>query len=338
VSLSADGSIVAIGAYINNNITGHVRVYQYDSTKTTAVADQTLANFGPIGWNRLGQDIDGENGGDRSGYSVSLSADGSIVAIGAYVHNISAGHVQVYQLPSTTSLLVLSDVSLNGIPTAPTAESGTNTTQLATTAFVTTAVSSVGVDPDTDLSLNARLSVGSDVSMNANVDIYGNLTITGDLSVFQTNQVEVVNTTINDYTLIITEDISLNGDLVASGTVYSTGFYSTSDYRIKNDIVPINDTSYNIDNIRPVFYNNTKAERPEFGVIAHEVQELFPFLVSGEKDGEQNQTVNYTGFMGLVINEVQGLKKHDQLNKEKIIKLQNQLDNVMTILNNNNLS
>lgn len=42
--------------------------------------------------------------------------------------------------------------------------------------------------------------------------------------------------------------------------------------------------------------------------------------------------------MGLVINEVQGLKKHDQLNKEKIIKLQNQLDNVMTILNNNNLS
>ena len=68
------------------------------------------------------------------------------------------------------------------------------------------------------------------------------------------------------------------------------------------------------------------------------MQELFPFLVSGEKDGEQNQTVNYTGFMGLVINEVQGLKKHDQLNKEKIIKLQNQLDNVMTILNNNNLS
>ena len=130
----------------------------------------------------------------------------------------------------------------------------------------------------------------------------------------------------------------MNGDLVASGTVSSTGFYSTSDYRIKNDIVPINDTSYNIDNIRPVFYNNTKAERPEFGVIAHEVQELFPFLVSGEKDGEQNQTVNYTGFMGLVINEVQGLKKHDQLNKEKIIKLQNQLDNVMTILNNNNLS
>jgi predicted KAP-like P-loop ATPase len=102
--------------------------------------------------------------------------------------------------------------------------------------------------------------------------------------------------------------------------------------------VPINDTSYNIDNIRPVFYNNTKTERQEFGVIAHEVQELFPFLVSGEKDGEQNQTVNYAGFMGLVISEVQRLKKQDQLNKEKITNLQNQLDNIMTILNNNNLS
>jgi len=131
---------------------------------------------------------------------------------------------------------------------------------------------------------------------------------------------------------------SPSAKLEVNGNAFASGFYSTSDYRIKNDIVPINDTSYNIDNIRPVFYNNTKSERPEFGVIAHEVQELFPFLVSGEKDGEQNQTVNYTGFMGLVINEVQGLKKQDQLNKEKIIKLQNQLDNIMTILNNNNLA
>ena len=34
-------------------------------------------------WTKLGSDIDGESADDQSGYSVSLSSDGTIVAIGA---------------------------------------------------------------------------------------------------------------------------------------------------------------------------------------------------------------------------------------------------------------
>jgi N-acetylneuraminic acid mutarotase len=99
VSLSADGTIVAIGANVNN--AGHVRVYKYDATKTTAQwSNQSLANYGPAGWNRLGADIDGEAFNDQSGYSVSLSADGTIVAIGAYANDgngNNSGHVRVYK-------------------------------------------------------------------------------------------------------------------------------------------------------------------------------------------------------------------------------------------------
>jgi hypothetical protein len=107
VSLSADGTIVAIGAPYNNgnsSYAGHVRVYQYDATKTTAQTDQSLPNFGPAGWNRLGADIDGENVYDNSGLSVSLSADGTIVAIGAVYNNgndSDLGHVRVYQYDAT---------------------------------------------------------------------------------------------------------------------------------------------------------------------------------------------------------------------------------------------
>ena len=70
VSLSADGSTVAIGAPGNNGNgdgSGHVRVYQYVNSS----------------WQQLGTDIDGEAADDKSGWSVSLSADGSTVAIGA---------------------------------------------------------------------------------------------------------------------------------------------------------------------------------------------------------------------------------------------------------------
>ena len=50
-------------------------------------------------WTQLGPDIDGESAGDLFGNSVSLSADGSRMAIGAYYNDGSgtnAGHVQVY--------------------------------------------------------------------------------------------------------------------------------------------------------------------------------------------------------------------------------------------------
>ena len=62
-----------------------MRVYQYDENKTTAVTDQSSNTFGPISgsWNRLGADIDGEAASDFSGQSVSLSSDGTILAIGA---------------------------------------------------------------------------------------------------------------------------------------------------------------------------------------------------------------------------------------------------------------
>jgi surface protein len=106
VSLSADGSIVAIGATGNDatgSSAGHVRVYQYDATKTTAVTSQTASNFGPIGWNRLGADIDGEAASDFSG-RVSLSADGSIVAIGATNNSSIAGHVRMYKFAQPSSL------------------------------------------------------------------------------------------------------------------------------------------------------------------------------------------------------------------------------------------
>ena len=78
VSLSSDGTIVAIGGPLNDGDSGntsdsdvYVRVYQYSNSS----------------WSQLGDDIDGEDEGDYSGYSVSLSSDGTIVAIGAYTTN-----------------------------------------------------------------------------------------------------------------------------------------------------------------------------------------------------------------------------------------------------------
>jgi len=90
VSLSSDGSIVAIGACSNNGNgtdAGHVRVYENISGT----------------WVQIGNDIDGEAVEDYSGGSVSLSSDGSVVAIGAFRNDgeigygSNVGHVRVYK-------------------------------------------------------------------------------------------------------------------------------------------------------------------------------------------------------------------------------------------------
>ena len=84
VSLSSDGNVVAIGAWGNDgngNESGNVRVYEYVNNA----------------WNQRGSDIDGEAAGDQSGYSVSLSSDGNVVAIGAIGNGGSSGQVRVYE-------------------------------------------------------------------------------------------------------------------------------------------------------------------------------------------------------------------------------------------------
>jgi hypothetical protein len=137
VSLSSDGTIVAIGAYGNDGTSsqaGHVRVYEYDSAKTTTVTDQTSSDYGPSGWRRLGADIDGEAFGDLSGFSVSLSSDGSIVAIGAYDNDgagNTAGHVRVYQIAGGTTTTAGGTTTTAGGTT--TTAGGTTTTAGGTT-------------------------------------------------------------------------------------------------------------------------------------------------------------------------------------------------------------
>lgn len=87
VTLSANGSIMAVGAISNNEnglLSGQVRTYQFNG----------------LGWAQLGSDINGVTAGDRLGWSIDLSNDGSKMAIGA-PQNIESsdapGYVKIYE-------------------------------------------------------------------------------------------------------------------------------------------------------------------------------------------------------------------------------------------------
>jgi hypothetical protein len=92
------------------------------------------------------------------------------------------------------------------------------------------------------------------------------------------------------------------------GVTTSTSFNANSDYRVKENVVPL-DESFTIDGLNPVKYIFKSSGKQDIGFIAHEVQEFYPFLVSGEKDGKDTQSLNYNGFIGILTKEIQVLKK-----------------------------
>jgi hypothetical protein len=100
VSLNSDGSLVAIGAFLNDGngyAAGHVRIYYYNG----------------FSWSQLGYDIDGEAPNDQSGASVSLNSDGTRVAIGAPGNDNNgdnSGHVRVYEYSSGSWSQLGSDI------------------------------------------------------------------------------------------------------------------------------------------------------------------------------------------------------------------------------------
>jgi len=103
VSLSADGTTIAIGAPNNDGSftldDGHVRVFDWNGTA----------------WIQRGADILGEASDDWSGFSVSLSADGNTVAIGAPQNGAnSEGHVRVYDWDAGTGTWVQRGADLDG--------------------------------------------------------------------------------------------------------------------------------------------------------------------------------------------------------------------------------
>jgi len=78
-------------------------------------------------------------GGSFDNSTGIITVTGGVASVGGATGTVSNAQL----LSSVTSAGLLANTSLTGIPLAPTASTGTNTTQIATTAFVTSAVSNL---------------------------------------------------------------------------------------------------------------------------------------------------------------------------------------------------
>jgi hypothetical protein len=104
--------------------------------------------------------------------------------------------------------------------------------------------------------------------------------------------------------------ISRNG--LANSVLYNT----TSDYRLKEDFQDFQGLDL-IDNINVYDFKWKGINQREYGVIAHELKEVIPNLVTGEKDGESMQQVDYSKLVPILIQSIKELKAEIEILKNK---------------------
>jgi hypothetical protein len=95
------------------------------------------------------------------------------------------------------------------------------------------------------------------------------------------------------------------GSITTNGS--ATSYNVSSDYRLKEDLkdfagldmvskIPVYDFKWKVD------------ENRSYGVMAHELQEVLPDAVSGDKDAEEMQGVDYSKIVPLLVKSIQELE------------------------------
>jgi hypothetical protein len=102
-----------------------------------------------------------------------------------------------------------------------------------------------------------------------------------------------------------TSKLHVIGDVRVSGIVTATDFNSTSDINLKDNIQTIVNPLDKIIKLNGVTFNWKENQKPSIGVIAQELQEILPELVS---QGDI-KSVNYNGLIGVLIEAVKEQQK-----------------------------
>lgn len=234
---------------------------------------------------------------------------------------------------SATAAIALSKLATTGTMTATTfSGSGASLTNIPNSATTATAssVASAIVARDSNLSFNAQTGYfsggylgGSD---NTNALSIGAGQTANGLGLLR----------IGKYTTGVT-GITINHSS-GSGTSYSLSFYrngnnvgsisddgsntsynTSSDYRLKENVQTLEGALMKIEALRPKTYNFiTNPDVLQHGFLAHELAEVVPYAVTGEKDAVdeqgniQPQQVDYSKLTGLLVGAVQELSARVQ--------------------------
>lgn len=118
---------------------------------------------------------------------------------------------------------------------------------------------------------------------------------------FVVDETGSVGIRINENNLPLSYALDVSGSIRASGTVLQG-----SDERLKKDITPVDDALSKVDHLEGVYFKWKSDDKEDIGVIAQDIKEVLPEVVSEDNNGYLN--VNYSGIVPVLIEAIKELK------------------------------
>jgi hypothetical protein len=103
-------------------------------------------------------------------------------------------------------------------------------------------------------------------------------------------------------------------NISAVGVITATDFNSASDINLKENIRPLEDSLSKVLQLNGVSFDWKETQQPSVGVIAQELEAVFPELV---RTGDI-KSVNYNGLIGVLIEAVKEQQKQIEELKKQI--------------------
>jgi len=265
------------------------------------------------------------DGDSTTGVFSPVNGELTFVSTGSSVLNINPFGINVTGVSTATSFIgnLTGNVNSSGVSTLSNVVIGGGTTELIVngdarvTGILTIGTSSITLD-----GINNLINVGSGATINGNggdLAVSGIITaasFVGDGSGLTGAGSTVADDTATDATFYPLFTTITSGTVTATkvsttkltfnpstGTLSATDLNSSSDSTLKENVETVEDALNKVNNLHGVKFNWKEDGRPSYGVIAQELEQVLPELVTNTDP----KSVNYNGIIAVLIEAVKEL-------------------------------
>ena len=325
-----------------NDGTSSQWVEQASGTVISSLVESVGGSTGAISNAMIASALTGQTVGELTGLSVSggIQVNGNIASNTAITAtgNISAGNAVVTNSLTAGTFQTAGNVNAAGILTTGSSTAGTfqtagnvnaGTLNVTGTGYIsgvltvagnlivngtTTTVSSATLDiTDKNITV-AKGAADSAAADGAGITVDG---ASASLSYAHTGTKWVSNKPFNisDATastststgaLIVAGGVGVTGNIVASGQVTAADINSSSDKRLKKNIKTVTSALDTVEALRGVTFDWKEGNGKAIGLIAQEVQQVLPEIVSADDNGYLG--IRYNNVVGVLVEAIKELK------------------------------
>ena len=301
-SSALTGSLFVSGA-VSSSV-GFSGSFQGDGSSLTGIDSYAVANSAN---NRVITSVDSENGNAEANMSFdgsTLSITGDATLTGTLT---AATGTFVYQIFESSSTIITSGSNIFG-------DKATDKQQITGSLLQSGSFFQIGDTQTTGSTLlsGSLLLTGSSalaLRVTGSTALTGSLFVSGAVSSsvgfsgsFQRNGSDL--TGVGGFPHTGSADIT--GSLLVTGSAFVTSLTETSALRYKKWVKDLPEQSDAIFKLRPVHFRWKDNNQKDVGLIAEEVQKVYPELVSVEDDGQAGG-IKYTKLTAILVKTIQDL-------------------------------